>query len=185
MGCVWSGFDSRLPDFFNFRLKSKMKSFFKKFFAWYERHYTINLGIAATLFVWQLIHLYWLTAHVVALKIFGTSFFQLTNLWQIIITLVDYTEIPAIIITSLVYINDLHKSFRFKSLLYLAFLNSQWLHIFWITDEFVIGQFSQTASSSILPIWLAYIAIIIDYFELPVIYDTVKKFLIALLKKYN
>lgn len=31
-----------------------------------------------------------------------------------------------------------------------------------------------------LPVWLAWIAIFIDYLELPVIYDTIKEFIKAL-----
>jgi hypothetical protein len=34
-----------------------------------------------------------------------------------------------------------------------------------------------------LPIWLAWIAILIDYLELPVIYDTLKKFYQSLRKE--
>ena len=33
---------------------------------------------------------------------------------------------------------------------------------------------------SALPIWLAYVAILIDYLELPVIYDTVRRLLVTL-----
>ena len=58
-------------------------------------------------------------------------------------------------------------------MLYLAFLNSQWLHIFWITDEFVVSTNEDMATA--LPAWLAYVAILIDYLELPVIYDTFRK----------
>ena len=65
-----------------------------------------------------------------------------------------------------------------KPILYLLFLNSQLLHIFWITDEFVVS--SGAGETSSLPVWLAYVAILIDYLELPVIYDTVKRLAVAL-----
>ena len=147
-----------------------------KFWVWYERHLTLNLGIAGGLFVLQLIHLYWLTTHVVFLKLFGQSFFDPSSLYESIIVLVDYTEIPALITTSLVYINELRKKYNLKSVLFLIFLNSQFLHIFWITDEFVEAKFTGGPEATILPIWLAYIAIAIDYLELPVIYETLKRF---------
>ena len=35
-------------------------------------------------------------------------------------------------------VNELRRGFSWRALLFLAFLNSQWLHIFWITDEFVV-----------------------------------------------
>ena len=97
--------------------------------------------------------------------------------WLII--LVDYTEIPALISVSLVYVNDLRKrGASLKPILYLLFLNSQLLHIFWITDEFVVS--SGAGETSSLPVWLAYVAILIDYLELPVIYDTVKRLAVTL-----
>ncbi len=64
-----------------------------------------------------------------------------------------------------------------KPILYLVFLNSQWLHIFWITDEFVIV--AGDGESTSLPAWLASVALLIDYLELPVIYDTVKRLFVA------
>lgn len=115
-------------------------------------------------------------------KIFGFSLWDPTTLLQNILIVIDYTEIPAIITTSLVYINDLRKKFTIKSLLLLVFLDIQILHIFWITDEFVMEQFS-TKAVTVLPIWLAWIAILIDYLELPVIFETIGKASKAVKKK--
>lgn len=42
---------------------------FKKFWKWYERHTTLNVGIASLLFTLQLVHLYWLTTDVVIVKL--------------------------------------------------------------------------------------------------------------------
>lgn len=152
-----------------------MMSIISKFWKWYERHLVLNTGIAAGLFLLQLVHLYWLTTNVVAFKLLGISFWELTGIWQVLIVLVDYTEIPALISVSLIYINELRKKFNLKSILFLLFLNSQWLHLFWITDEFVVESFAVTGGGTILPIWLAWVAIMIDYLELPVIFDTLKK----------
>ena len=152
-----------------------------KFWNWYERNLALNLGISAFLFTLQLGHLLWLLLDVVIPKLTGgTGLFPLNSVLQNIIILVDYTEIPAIITTSLVYINTLRKQYNHKDLLYLIFLNSQWLHLFWITDEFVLEQFSSSGGVVAIPLWLAWVAILIDYLELPVIYETLKRFVAAL-----
>ncbi|HUG14337.1 MAG TPA: hypothetical protein VMM78_04890 [Thermomicrobiales bacterium] len=150
------------------------------FFKWYERHYLLNIAIAALLFVLQLAHLYWLSADVVAQRLTGESYFSLSGWLYAAILVVDYTEIPAIISVSLVYVNELRKGFGWKPVLFLLFLNSQWLHIFWITDEFVVSELVGGPGGTTLPVWLAWVAIGIDYLELPVIADTMKKLVIAL-----
>ncbi|OGE86357.1 MAG: hypothetical protein A3J48_02570 [Candidatus Doudnabacteria bacterium RIFCSPHIGHO2_02_FULL_46_11] len=152
-----------------------MNKILEKFWNWYERHYTLNVGISAFLFLLQLVHLYWLSTHVVVLRVSNRSFFDPGNFWELIILLVDYTEIPALISTSILYIHSFKKNKNSKDLLYLFFINSQWLHIFWITDEFVVEKFTDPRSS-FLPVWLAWVALVIDYLELPVIYDTLKRF---------
>jgi hypothetical protein len=152
----------------------QQRSVWKRFWNWYNQNLMGNTVVAAVLFTWQLVHLYWLTADVVALRLFGRSFFPLTGFWHLAITLVDFTEIPAIFAISLVYVNELRQRFNYRSILFLFFLNSQWLHIFWITDEFVVDLFGAGQIVQ-FPLWLAWIAICIDYLELPVIYDTIKK----------
>src|SRR3989344_2226013 len=144
------------------------------FWNWYEKHLKINVSIAAFLFFWQLIHLIWLTGDVVLERLIGGNIITLNTFLETLIIIVDYTEIPALLLISLVYINELRKRFHYKSLLYLLFLNSQWLHIFWITDEFVI-QYLAGSDIGFLPFWLAWLAIFIDYLELPVMYDTIKR----------
>lgn len=147
---------------------------FKKFFAWYKRNEKINLYVVAVLFTWQLVHLFWLTTNVVGFRLFGQEFWNVGNVGNLIISIVDYTEIPALILTSVFYIHELQKEFKWRSVLFLILLNSQWIHLFWITDEIVVAQFTGTALV-VMPIWLSWTAILIDYLELPVIYDTVKK----------
>ena len=153
-----------------------------KILAWYKKNYTLNIGIASFLFVWQLIHLYWLTTHVVFNKLFGVDLFNPKGLLQTFIVIADYSEIPALILTSFIYIFGLVTKFSWKNILFLFFLNSQWLHFFWITDEFVINKFTGV-SSVVFPVWLAWVAIGIDYLELPVIFDTLKKFFTSLRKR--
>lgn len=159
------------------------KTIFNSFWQWYEKHYVVNVSVATFLFVLQIVHLYWLSADVVASRLIGRSFFELTGIWEFIIVFVDYLEIPALISVSLIYINELRKGWHWKSFIYLVFLNSQWLHILWITDTFVIQQFQETSNAALMPIWLAWLAILIDYLELPVMFDTIKKFFIAMKKK--
>ena len=157
-------------------------SIWQKFWVWYNKHLLLNTSVAAGLFTLQLVHLYWLTVHVVFHKLFGVSFWDPSPFLEWLLIFVDYTEIPALITTSLVYINELRKKYQFKSVLYLFFLNSQFLHIFWITDEFVEARLTGAPEVTILPLWLAFLAIAIDYLELPVIFETFSK-LVKLLKK--
>lgn len=155
------------------------KVMFDKFWAWYNKHLTLNISVAAGLFVLQLIHLTWLTLHVVLYRLTGTSFWDPSPFWQNIIIVVDYTEIPALFGTSLIYINEIRQNgFRIKPTWYLFALNIQFLHIFWITDEFVAQTFIPSVHGQpvlTLPAWLAWIAILIDYLELPVIFETLYK----------
>ena len=149
------------------------------FWRWYERHHTLNVAIAAALFGLQLVHLVWLTGEPLAERVLGEPLFHPSGPPRWLIVLVDYTEIPALISVSLVYINDLRKrGASLKPILYLLFLNSQLLHIFWITDEFVVS--SGAGGTSSLPVWLAYVAILIDYLELPVIYDTFRRLVVTI-----
>lgn len=152
-----------------------MTTFSNRFWAWYERHYALNLSITTFLFALQVVHLWWLATHVIALRLVGESYFYTTPAIQTVIVLIDYTEIPALVSTTFLYLYDLRRSFSWKALFFIAFLNSQWLHLFWITDEFVLDTFQGKATGTVLPGWLAWIAILIDYLELPVIVDTFAK----------
>ncbi len=149
------------------------------FWRWYERHQTLNVAIAAALFGLQLVHLVWLAGEPLADRVLGEPLFDPGGPLRWSLVLVDYTEIPALLSVSLIYINDLRKQgAALKPILYLIFLNSQFLHIFWITDEFVVT--SGAGGTSSLPAWLAYVAILIDYLELPVIYDTLRRVVVTL-----
>ena len=151
-------------------------SIIDKFWAWYERHYHFHLRLSVFLFSWQILHLIWLTVYIVFPRLFGTTPPPLPDWASFLLVIVDYTEIPALISTSLLYINDLRKGFKAKAFWYLIFLNSQWLHLFWITDE-VVAEMLIDQTLIGMPIWLAWIAIFIDYLETPVMYDTTKRWL--------
>lgn len=158
---------------------------FEKFWAWYNHHLTFHITVAAGLFLLQIVHLTWLTLHVVVFRITGQSFWDPSPFWQNIIILVDYTEIPALFSTSLIYINDIRtKGFKIKPAWYLFALNIQFVHIFWITDEFVVQTFKGGDGPAIaIPAWLAWVAIMIDYLELPVIFETTYKAILAMGEK--
>jgi hypothetical protein len=145
------------------------------FWSWYERHYALNLAIAAGLLLLQVIHLAWLFGEVIVWRLAGEPLFVLDGVLRWPLVLVDYAEIPALLSVSLIYANELRRRFDAHSGGLLLLLNSQWLHIFWITDEFVLGSFGQRAAAASLPIWLAWIAISIDYLEVPVIVDTLRR----------
>jgi hypothetical protein len=156
-----------------------VRDLWRDFWDWYEANYRLNVTVAAILFCFQIIHLVWLFGEVVWTKLTGTPLFSLSGPFETALILVDYTEVPALISVSLVYINEIRQGeHRRRSILFLILLNSQWLHLFWITDEFVLQQFAGAEGVGI-PGWLAWVAILIDYAEVPVIVDTVTKMIAA------
>ncbi|MCS6800903.1 MAG: hypothetical protein RMM58_03690 [Chloroflexota bacterium] len=144
----------------------------RAFWEWYNRHYLANLIVSTGIFLLQLIHLYWLTGYIVD-NLFG---------WRILFipesspfyAIPDYLEIPTLVSVSLLYLNQLRSAIHWRPLLYLLLLNTQYIHIFWITDELVVKAF---AEQSIVTWngWVAWIAIAIDYLEVPVIIDTLRQ----------
>jgi len=151
------------------------------FWKWYEERYRVIAPATAFLFLLQFVHLYWMTTNVVFLRAFGNSFWDPSAFWNTVIALVDYTEIPAIVTSSIFYIYQYQKSeeMRWRSVFFLFLINSQWIHLFWITDEVIYAQFTGTALV-VIPVWLSWIAIFIDYLEIPVMVDTIRKAIISL-----
>src|SRR3989344_4568582 len=96
----------------------------KIFWAWYERHYALAVGVALALFLLQVVHLVWLLVEVIWTKLSGAPLFMFGDAGNILVALVDYTEIPAIIGVSLVYINELRRGWNGRSALYLFILNT-------------------------------------------------------------
>ena len=147
-----------------------------KFWQWYERRYNVIAPATAFLFLLQVVHLYWMTTNIVFLKISGQSLWNPSPFWNVVIALIDYTEIPAIISSSLLYILEYQRNpdRRWLSILFLILINSQWIHLFWITDEVIYAELSG-ASLVKIPVWLSYLAIAIDYLEIPVMADTMRR----------
>jgi len=147
---------------------------FSIFWNWYKKNLVLNQTIVAILFGWQLLHLYWLTTHVLADRLFGQALFNPSEFYHYLLIIADYFEIPALISGTLLYFHSLREGSVKKNFIFILLINSQWLHLLWITDEFVVERFKEGAGT-VLPVWLAWLAIFIDYLELPVIYDTIKK----------
>ncbi len=141
---------------------------------WYDRHYLATLVITTAAFVLQIFHLYWLFTAVILKTLTGESYFVFPENLTIVYVIADYLEIPALISTTFLYIADLRKGPKTKAILYIFLLNTQWLHLFWITDSIVV----QTLSADSVIAWnsaIAWVAILIDYLEVPVILEMLRK----------
>ena len=149
----------------------------RRFWRWYQRHYLAVLVVTTGVFLLQLFHLYWLFTDVGLQRLTGRSFFGQGAVAEVVglsSLIADYLEIPTLISASLLYLNELRRGFTWKAAGFLLMLNTQWLHIFWITDEVVVQYFA----GPVAPQWnavLAWVAILIDFLELPVIYDTLRR----------
>jgi hypothetical protein len=146
----------------------------RRFWAWYQRHYVATLVITTGVFLLQVFHLYWLFTDVVLQRLTGRSYFVFPEAGMIVYVLADYLEIPALLSASLLYVFDLRRGFHWRALFLLLLLNTQWIHLFWITDDVVVRTFAHVSILS----WTsaaAWVAILIDYLELPVIADTLRR----------
>lgn len=173
-----------------------MKNILDRFWQWYNKYYLFALTVTTFLFLLQLFHLYWLFMDVILQRLIGESYFFFPPFWGVLSILLDYTEIPALISTSLVYLNELRQSAsprgivgasrrtNWRDIIFLFLLNIQWLHLFWITDAVVIEHFNGNPYFH-WSVVIAWIAIIIDYAELPVMYDTAKKTVIEIKKTFK
>jgi hypothetical protein len=138
---------------------------------WY-RYENLNLKITFILISLQLLHLYWLTTDVVLQRIYGESFLIFPKAFLPVFVVIDYIEIPALISGITFYSLSIYKHQKdsWKNSLFLAMLAVQVVHIFWITDEIVYDTLFKTHLVE-FPLYIAWIAILIDYLELPVMAD--------------
>lgn len=150
-----------------------MLALWERSWEWYESQRGWHAALTAILLSWQLVHLYWLTTTIVIPRLTGVVVFSPGSFLESLLIVVDYVEIPALITTSIFYLHQLRKGVTRKPLLFLVLINSQWLHLLWITDEFVLNQL--TSMSVGLPLWLAWLAMSIDYLELPVMFDMLRQ----------
>ena len=158
---------------------------FTRIINFYLRYQNINLKISFILISLQLLHLYWLTTDVVIYRLTGIDYFIELSDFILLFIIIDYIEIPALVSGIIYYFFALiydkrEKENRIKNTVLLILLAIQSIHIFWITDEVVYSTF--VGSDLIyMPEYFAWIAILIDYLELPVIYDLLKR----IIKKEN
>lgn len=138
---------------------------------WY-RYENLNLKITFILISLQLLHLYWLTTDVVLQRIYAESFLLFPKVLLPVFVVIDYIEIPALVSGITFYSLSVYKHQKnsWKNSLFLALLAVQVVHIFWITDEIVYDAFFETRLVE-FPLYVAWIAILIDYLELPVMAD--------------
>jgi hypothetical protein len=153
-----------------------MSSTVQKLVGFWHRYENLNLRIAFVLISLQLIHLYWLTADVVIQRITGESVLAVQHGSPLFIffIIIDYVEIPALIAGLTYYALSIYKHEKkaTKNALLLSMLAIQVFHIFWITDDVVYDSFFGASSDSLeIPYYAAWVAILIDYLELPVIFD--------------
>jgi hypothetical protein len=153
-----------------------MSSTVQKLVGFWHRYENLNLKIAFVLISLQLIHLYWLTADVVIQRITGESVLGVPQGSPLFIFLIiiDYVEIPALVAGLTYYALNIYKHEKnsIKNSLLLSMLVIQVFHIFWITDEVVYDSFFGSPSGSVeIPYYAVWVAILIDYLELPVIFD--------------
>ena len=153
-----------------------MSSAVQKLVGFWQRYAHLNLKIVFVLISLQLIHLYWLTADVVIQRITGESILGVPHGSPLFIffIIIDYIEIPALVAGLTYYALRIynHESSSAKNAILLSMLAIQVFHIFWITDDVVYDSFFGSPSGSVeIPYYAAWIAILIDYLELPVIAD--------------
>jgi hypothetical protein len=146
----------------------------RTFWSWYQRHYLATLVITTAAFLLQIFHLYWLFSEVIMERLTGRSWFVFPEAGMVLYVLADYLEVPALVSASALYLNDLRQGVKLRGLLFLLLLNSQWVHMLWITDDVVVRTFASTSLLS----WgaaVAWAAILIDFLEVPVIVDTLRR----------
>jgi hypothetical protein len=153
-----------------------MSSTVQKLVGFWHRYENLNLKIAFVLISLQLIHLYWLTADVVIQRITGESVLGVPQGSPLFIffIIIDYVEIPALVAGLTYYALSIYKHEKnsIKNSILLSMLAIQVFHIFWITDEVVYDSFFGSPSGSVeIPYYAVWVAILIDYLELPVIFD--------------
>jgi hypothetical protein len=144
----------------------------QKILNFWTRYENLNLKITFVLISLQILHLYWLTADVVLQRLLGHSYFGLPRELLPLFIIVDYVEIPALVSGITFYLFSISKGGpdSRKNVIFLVLLGIQVVHIFWITDEIVYQSLLGNDLIKI-PVYFAWVAILIDYLEIPVMID--------------
>ena len=141
----------------------------EKILNFWTRYENLNLKITFVLISLQILHLYWLTADVVLQRLLGHSYLGLPRELLPLFIIVDYVEIPALVSGITFYLFSISKGGpdSRKNAIFVVLLGIQVVHIFWITDEIVYQSLLGNDLIKI-PIYFAWVAILIDYLEIPV-----------------
>lgn len=153
-----------------------MGSLVKRITSFYDRYENLNLKVTFVLIALQLIHLYWLATDIILVKLVGQSWFPFPDIPAPLFVAIDYLEIPALFSGMVVYAMAIRRrgGHIHRNVLFMAILAAQVFHLFWITDEVVYDALFNVVPIQ-LPIWLVWIAILVDYLELPIIWDLFRK----------
>ncbi len=146
-----------------------------KLVTFWHKYENLNLKIAFVLISLQLVHLYWLTTDVVIKRLTQDQSPGLTTNGPLLIffVIIDYIEIPGLVAGLTFYGISMYsnRKGRTKNSLFFLMLAVQVFHIFWITDEVVYQTFFDQSNGVQIPFLAAWVAILVDYLELPVIAD--------------
>lgn len=144
----------------------------QKILNFWTRYENLNLKITFVLISLQILHLYWLTADVVLQRLLGHSYLGFPRELLPLFIIVDYVEIPALVSGITFYLFSISRGGpdSRKNVTFLVLLGIQVVHIFWITDEIVYQSLLGNDLIKI-PIYLTWVAILIDYLEIPVMID--------------
>jgi hypothetical protein len=140
---------------------------------YFEKLKNFLVKISFILMALQIIHLFWLTCNV-TLPMFNLNDLKF-NEGSFLFVSIDYLEIPSLIITCTSYLFIIFReSHKPKNILYFSMLVLQFLHIFWITDEFIVNYLYD------LPFYLLIFVVFIDYSELFILFDLGKRLLVRM-----
>jgi hypothetical protein len=127
----------------------------------YAKYECVGLKVTFVLIALQVIHLFWLSNYV----IFGTSLYT-QYIPNFVFASIDYIEIPALFSGIIFYSMSLYLYKKKTSMIFISVLFIQFIHLYWITDEFIVQSF--TMHNAVILTW---VAILIDYAEIPVMVD--------------
>lgn len=144
----------------------------KRILKFCERYEEASTKVAFFLIALQIIHLVWLTTDIVFVKLFPNQIPLFPVALEPVQAVIDYLEIPGLFAAITVYIMGMarRKTVSLKNSLLTALLLIQFVHLFWITDEVVYEVLLESDLVEI-PAPVAWVAILIDYLELPVMFD--------------
>jgi len=133
--------------------------------------------VTLILFLTQIVHLSWLGIFILPVVI-GLEIIPFDNpILTLLFGAVDYIEIPALVTGIVFYLSvawKKDKDFN-RNMLMLILVVSQIFHILWITDEIIVETLYANNDVITFPIYMSLIAIGVDYLEIPVIIDLIKR----------